>query len=33
MKNETVFKKGGVMTPADFFHPGPVRRLNGRWTR
>jgi imidazolonepropionase-like amidohydrolase len=33
MKNGTVFKKDGVMTPVDFFHPGPVRRLNGRWTR
>jgi imidazolonepropionase-like amidohydrolase len=33
MKDGTVFKKDGVMTPVDFFHPGPVRRLNGRWTR
>jgi len=33
MKNGMVFKKDGVMVPADFFHPGPVRTLNGRWTR
>jgi imidazolonepropionase-like amidohydrolase len=33
MKNGMVFKKDGVMTPADFFHPGPVRMPNGRWTR
>ena len=33
MKNGSVFKKDGVMTPADFFHPGPVRMPNGRWTR
>jgi imidazolonepropionase-like amidohydrolase len=33
MKNGTVFKRDGVMTPAAFFHPGPVRRPNGRWTR
>ena len=33
MKNGMVFKKDGVMSPADFFHPGPVRMPNGRWTR
>jgi imidazolonepropionase-like amidohydrolase len=33
MKNGTVFKRDGVMAPAAFFHPGPVRRPNGRWTR
>jgi imidazolonepropionase-like amidohydrolase len=33
MKNGMVFKKDGVMTPAKFFHPGPVRSPNGRWTR
>ena len=33
MKNGTVFKKDGVMTPEKFFHPGPVRIPNGRWTR
>lgn len=33
MKNGMVFKKDGVMTPEDFFHPGPVRTPNGRWTR
>jgi imidazolonepropionase-like amidohydrolase len=33
MKNGTVFKRDGVMTPADFFHPGPVRMPNGRYTR
>jgi len=33
MKNGTVFKKDGVMTPEKFFHPGPVRTPNGRWTR
>jgi len=33
MKNGMVFKKDGVMMPAKFFHPGPVRRPNGRWTR
>ena len=33
MKNGTVFKKDGVMTPEKFFHPGPVRMPNGRWTR
>lgn len=33
MKNGMVFKKDGVMTPEKFFHPGPVRRPNGRWTR
>jgi imidazolonepropionase-like amidohydrolase len=33
MKNGMVFKKDGVMTPAKFFHPGPVRTPNGRWTR
>ena len=33
MKNGGVFKKDGVMMPEDFFHPGPVRTPNGRWTR
>ena len=33
MKNGMVFKKDGVMTPEKFFHPGPVRTPNGRWTR
>ena len=33
MKNGMVFKKEGVMTPEKFFHPGPVRTPNGRWTR
>ncbi len=33
MKNGMVFKKDGVMTPEEFFHPGPVRMPNGRWTR
>jgi imidazolonepropionase-like amidohydrolase len=33
MKNGEVFKRDGVMTPAAFFHPGPVRRPHGRWTR
>lgn len=33
MKNGTVFKKDAVMTPEKFFHPGPVRMPNGRWTR
>ena len=33
MKNGMVFKKDGVMMPEDFFHPGPVRTPNGRWTR
>ena len=33
MKNGAVFKKDGVMTPEKFFHPGPVRMPNGRWTR
>ena len=33
MKNGMVFKKDGVMTPDKFFHPGPVRTPNGRWTR
>src|SRR5438128_1614556 len=33
MKNGMVFKKDGVMTPERFFHPGPVRTPNGRWTR
>jgi hypothetical protein len=23
----------GVMMPEKFFHPGPVRTPNGRWTR
>ena len=33
MKNGMVFKKDGIMTPEKFFHPGPVRIPNGRWTR
>ena len=33
MKNGGVFKKDGVMVPETFFHPGPVRTPNGRWTR
>ncbi|HEV8659596.1 MAG TPA: amidohydrolase family protein [Thermoanaerobaculia bacterium] len=33
VKNGMVFKRGGVMTPEKFFHPGPVRTPNGRWTR
>jgi imidazolonepropionase-like amidohydrolase len=33
MKNGVVFKKDGVMAPEKFFHPGPVRTPNGRWTR
>jgi len=33
MKNGEVFKKDGVMVPEKFFHPGPVRMPNGRWTR
>jgi imidazolonepropionase-like amidohydrolase len=33
MKNGMVFKKDGVMTPEKFFHAGPVRTPNGRWTR
>ena len=33
MKNGMVFKKDGVMIPEKFFHPGPVRIPNGRWTR
>jgi imidazolonepropionase-like amidohydrolase len=33
MKNGMVFKKDGVMMPDNFFHPGPVRMPNGRWTR
>ncbi len=33
MKNGTVFKRDGVMVPEKFFHPGPVRTPNGRWTR
>ena len=33
MKNGMVFKKDGVMLPEKFFHPGPVRTPNGRWTR
>ena len=33
MKNGMVFKKDGVMNPEKFFHPGPVRTPNGRWTR
>jgi imidazolonepropionase-like amidohydrolase len=33
MKNGMVFKKDGVMVPEKFFHPGPVRIPNGRWSR
>jgi len=33
MKNGMVFKKDGIMTPEKFFHPGPVKTPNGRWTR
>ncbi len=33
MKNGMVFKKDGVMMPEKFFHPGPVRMPNGRWSR
>jgi imidazolonepropionase-like amidohydrolase len=33
MKNGMAFKKEGVMVPEKFFHPGPVRTPNGRWTR
>jgi imidazolonepropionase-like amidohydrolase len=33
MRNGMAFKKDGVMTPEKFFHPGPVRTPNGRWTR
>jgi imidazolonepropionase-like amidohydrolase len=33
MKNGMVFKRDGVMLPEKFFHPGPVRIPNGRWTR
>ena len=33
MKNGMVFKRDGIMTPEKFFHPGPVRSPNGRWTR
>jgi imidazolonepropionase-like amidohydrolase len=33
MKNGMVFKQDGVMTPEKFFHPGPARMPNGRWTR
>jgi len=33
MKNGMVFKNDGVMLPEKFFHPGPVRTPNGRWTR
>lgn len=33
MKNGMVFKRDGVMAPEKFFHPGPVRTPNGRWTR
>jgi imidazolonepropionase-like amidohydrolase len=33
MKNGMVFKKDGVMMPEKFFHPGPVKTPNGRWTR
>ena len=30
MKNGTVFKKDGVMTPEDFFNPGPIKGWNRR---
>jgi imidazolonepropionase-like amidohydrolase len=33
MKNGMVYKRDGVMVPEKFFHPGPVRIPNGRWTR
>ena len=33
MKSGMVFKKDCVMTTEKFFHPGPVRTPNGRWTR
>ena len=33
MKNGVIFKKDGVMAPEKFFHPGPVRIPNGRYTR
>jgi hypothetical protein len=33
MKNGMVFKNDGVMSPEKFFHPGPVRMPNGRYTR
>ncbi|MBZ5554216.1 MAG: amidohydrolase family protein [Acidobacteriia bacterium] len=33
MKNGMVFKRDVVMVPEKFFHPGPVRTPNGRWTR
>jgi imidazolonepropionase-like amidohydrolase len=33
MKNGSVFKKDGMMSPEKFFHPGPVRIPSGRWTR
>ncbi|HSQ23090.1 MAG TPA: hypothetical protein VLN44_01700 [Pyrinomonadaceae bacterium] len=33
MMNGMVFKKDGVMTSEKFFHPGPARTPNGRWTR
>lgn len=33
MKNGMVFKNNGMMMPEKFFHPGPVRMPNGRWTR
>jgi imidazolonepropionase-like amidohydrolase len=33
MKNGTIFKRDGVMMPAAFFNPGPVRMPNGRYTR
>jgi imidazolonepropionase-like amidohydrolase len=33
MKNGMVFKKDGVMIPEKFFHPGPVKTPNGRWSR
>jgi imidazolonepropionase-like amidohydrolase len=33
MKNGMIYKKDGVMMPEKFFHPGPVKTLNGRWSR
>ncbi|MEI6668294.1 MAG: amidohydrolase family protein [Acidobacteriota bacterium] len=30
MKNGTVFKKDGVMTPEQFLHPGPIKGWNRR---
>jgi hypothetical protein len=30
MKNGLVFKKGGVLVPEKFFHPGPVKGWRAR---